>query len=406
MKILLLHNRYRSATPGGEDHVVDQESATLAARGHTVERFERSNDEINDGSLLGKALLPGQVVWSEKTRRSLSAHLQRFCPDVVHVHNTFPLFSPSVLYACRKHLVPVVATLHHYRLLCPSGDLFRDGQVCHECVGRIPLPAVRHGCYHDSRLSTVPLVASSITHATAWRELVSAYIFLSRAQREIFAPMGLPPGRMFVKPNFVPEPQPIIPSRESMVAFIGRLTKAKGIDILMQAWDLFTDRERRNTLRLTVVGAGPLQRQVETWASRRPSVQWLGPLSRPQCSAVMARARAVIVPSRWEETFGLVAVEAMGAGVPPVASTRGSFPELITARSDGVLFDPEDPRALATVLEDIADNPSQYEAYGRRARRTYERRFRSESNIDQLLAIYDFAIRNPRHSTKASTGSH
>ncbi len=395
MRVLVVHNRYRSAVPGGEDLVVDQESAALEADGHTVERFERSNDEISQASLLKKVLVPGQVLWSEKARRSLSARLRAFSPDVVHVHNTFPLLSPSVLYACRALAVPVVTTMHHYRMMCPSGDLFRDGKICHDCVGKLPLPAVRHGCYHGSTLSTIPLAAANISHGKAWRKLVSAYIFLSRAQRDIFTPTALPRSRVFVKPNFVPDPSGRGRSRENMVVFAGRLTEIKGIDYLMEAWDLFCGRDRSTALGLILVGAGPLQERVEAWAADRQSVQWLGPLDRAECTSVMARARAVIVPSQWEETFGLVAVEAMAAGVPPVASDRGSFRELITHGSDGILFDPADPRALAEVLKDIVENPPKYAAYGRRARSTYERRFSPEANMAELLTIYDFAMRNP-----------
>lgn len=395
MRVLLVHNRYRSSVPGGEDRVVDQECAALLAEGHSVERFERSNDEIRLASLADKALVGGRVLWSEKTRRSLGAQLHSFSPEVVHVHNTFPLLSPSILHACRAARVPVVATVHHYRMVCPSGDLFRDGAICHDCVARLPLPAVRHGCYHDSRLATMPLVLSSIAHARAWRKFVSAYIFLSRAQREIFSATGLPPDRMFVKPNFIPDPPGVTAPRGSFVVFVGRFVEAKGVSLLMKAWEIFASRESSTTMELTLVGTGPLRPRVEAWAASQASVRVLGPLSHEECASVMAGARAVVVPSLWEETFGLVAVEAMAAAVAPIASYRGSLPEMITHGSDGVLFDPADPTALAEVLGDIAANPSKYEAYGQRARETYCRRFGQKGNIDELLKIYNFAIRDP-----------
>ena len=396
MRVLLIHNRYRSSSPSGEDHVVDQESAALAADGHTVEHFERRSDDIGNASLLRRAMVPAQVLWSEEARRSLARVLRIFRPDVAHVHNTFPLLSPSVLYAGRAEGVPLVATLHQYRLICPRGDLFRDGGVCHDCVGRVPLPAVRHGCYRDSSAATLPVAASVISHRRTWRRLVSAYIFLSRAQCDLFPPGMFPSHRIFIKPNFVPDVSSRADRRDDIVVYAGRLTDTKGLDVLMTAWDLYS-RGPTSGLRLQLAGAGPMEAEVAAWAAAHPTVDCLGALSRSDCASLIARARAVIVPSRWEETFGLVAVEAMAAGVAPVASARGSFCELITDRSDGVLFEPESATALADVLREVLERPEEYEKYGRVARRTYEERFSPQGNVKQLLRIYEFAVRNPAH---------
>src|ERR1051326_4535626 len=160
MRILLVHNRYRSAAPSGENRVVDQEGKALEALGHEVVRFGRSSDEIEQWPVAKKATLPARTVWSRETVRDLGAMLRDQRPAVVHLHNTFPLLSPSVLYACRDAGVPVVATVHNYKLACASGDFFRDGAVCHDCAGRLPGRAVLHGCYRGSRAATAPVALS------------------------------------------------------------------------------------------------------------------------------------------------------------------------------------------------------------------------------------------------------
>ena len=395
MRVLLVHNRYRSASPGGEDRVVDQELAALSGAGHTVERFERCNDEIAGRSLVGRALVPAEVVWSETSRRGLTATLRAVRPDVVHVHNTFPLLSPSVLYACRAQRVPVVMTVHNYRLVCSSGILFRDGAICHDCVGRFPLPAVRHGCYRGSRLATVPLAAGMTAHRRAWRTLVSAYVCPSRSLRDIIVADGLPASRLFVKPHFVPHvPAPEAAPR-GFVLYAGRLAPVKGVDLLMDAWDRYASTAQRGRLRLLVAGAGPLQNRLAAWTRGRSDAEWVGLVGPSECTSLQSRAHAVIVPSAWEEAFGLVVVEAMARGVPAVAPAHGSFPELITDGHDGVLFAPGDAAGLARVLEDVARRPEHYRALGRAARHTYEERFSPQANMEHLLSIYRFAIEHP-----------
>ena len=207
MRILVVHNRYRATAPSGENAVVDQESFALSSCGHEVALFQRHSDDIAAWSSLQRATLPARVLWSESSRRDISAAVAKFAPDVVHVHNTFPLVTPSVLYACRDASVPVVVTLHNYRLGCTSGDFLRDGRVCHDCLGKSSLPALVHGCYRQSRASTIPLVLGGWMHSEAWRTMITAYIFISHAQRDLLAPVGLPASRSFVKHNFVPPPQ-------------------------------------------------------------------------------------------------------------------------------------------------------------------------------------------------------
>lgn len=396
MRVLLVHNRYRSDSPSGEDRVVDQEGSALAAAGHDVHRFERFSDDISTWSLPRQALVPARVVWSRGSRRSLIEVLHHVQPDVVHVHNTFPLLSPSVLYACRETGVPSVVTFHNYRPVCANGTLFRDGAVCHDCVGHLPLAGLRHGCYRESRLATAPLAAAIVRHRSIWREIPSAYIFISEAERDLFSSLRLPSRRVFVKPNLVPDPGRHDVAREHKIVFLGRLTDTKGLPILMEAWDRYLQEAPFGTLRLAVAGAGPLERDLEAWSAGRPSVDLVGPLDRRAAADLVASALAVVAPSLWEETFGLVALEAMAAGVAPVASARGAFPELIRHGENGLLFDPGAPGDLLTIFKLVDSDPERLLALGRQARLTYERRFDPATNLEQLISVYRFACEHHR----------
>ncbi|MGW1342869.1 glycosyltransferase [Kribbella sp. NPDC002412] len=395
MKILLVHNRYRSTAPSGENRVVDQESAALAEAGHEVRHFERFSDEIEEWPAWQKATLPARVVWNPASRRDLAAELERFRPDVVHVHNTFPLLSPSVLYACRDAGVPVVITLHNYKLLCASGDFFRDGAVCHDCAGGNPLPGVKHGCYRGSKLATATTVLNTRGHRRTWRDLVSAYVFISESQRQLLGGMDFDPHRSFVKHNMVPYDGPLGGTRDRQVSYVGRLDAAKGAPLLMKGWDAYRAIAGDDALQLVVAGGGPLQDEVTAWAAERPSVQLGGLMSKQEVFELISRSRAVVLPSEWEETFGLVVVEAMAVGVPVLASGHGSFPDLVEHEVDGMLFEPGRPDALAKLLLDVDTTPDRYEELGRRARKSYEEKHQTAHNLEQLLEIYRFAIRHP-----------
>jgi glycosyltransferase involved in cell wall biosynthesis len=418
MKVMIVHSRYRSAAPSGENRVVDQEGAALVRLGHEVVRFERHSDDIAGWSRPRKAILPAQVVWNPGVRRALATALREARPDVVHIHNTFPLLSAAVLYACRDVGVPAVATIHNYKLECASGDFFRTGAVCHDCAGGLPLSAIRHGCYRGSRAATAPVALSAVLHRQAWRTLVSAYIFISGAQRAALSGLDLPPERVFVRHNLIPAAVPgslaaVSASPASAggsgpregppeVIYAGRLDAAKGLRVLMAGWDRYCARSATPGLRLVIAGSGQMEGEVTAWAATRPSVRLTGQLDAAECTAAMAAARAVILPSAWEETFGLAAVEAMALGVPPVAAGHGSFTELVTDGVDGVLFRPGDPESLAQALADAASVPDKFAEYGRQARKTYEQRFDPADSVRKLTGIYQFAIANPAYVTSDS----
>jgi glycosyltransferase involved in cell wall biosynthesis len=209
-------------------------------------------------------------------------------------------------------------------------------------------------------------------------------------------PLGLPSNRVFVKSNLVNSGTPGPSSdRRAAVVFTGRLAETKGISVLMKAWDIYSASSAGERLRLVIAGAGPLEEAVAAWARGRSDVDFLGMLSNKECEVLLKRARAAVIPSEWEEPFGLVALEAMAAGVPVIAAAHGAFPDLIVDQEEGRLFAPGDAAALATVFDEVETAPERYERYGRNARRAYETRFSPDINVTKLLSIYEFAVEHP-----------
>lgn len=403
MRILIVHSRYRSEAPSGENHVVDQEAAALEAAGHDVLLFQRSSDDIAQWSLRRRAALPALSVANPEVGRALARTLAGWRPDVVHVHNTFPMVSPSILRTCWRGRVPVVATLHNYKLLCASGDFYRAESPCHDCGGGALLPAVSHGCYRDSRPASLAVVAGTAVNRRAWRTLVSAYLFISASHRDLMSGLGLPAERVFVKHNFVepPSARPAV-ARQHRVAYVGRLDSAKGVPLLMTAWSRFREQFPDSGLRLSIAGDGVLAGDIRAWAVDHPSVDLHGHLTRDQAVRLVAGSHAVVVPSQWEETFGLVAVEAMAVGTSPIVPAHGSFPEIVTDGMDGDHFRAGDATDLVRCFAAVDARPDAARERGRRGTTTYAARFSTATSVRRLEDAYRFAVANPAYAGPVS----
>lgn len=397
LRVLVVHNRYRTEQPSGEDTVVDQEVALLREAGHRVDRFERRSDDIAAMPLTGKALVPLGVPWNPAARAAMAERLRRERPDVVHVHNTFPLVSASVLDACRAAAVPVVATLHNYTQVCPSGTLYRDGAICTACVGRLPLPALRHGCYRGSTVATVPLAVSLMANQRRWWSAVSRFLCISEAQRRTLVANGMPAELLGVKYNFVEDTPLRRTGTGEHLLYLGRLTEEKGVRLLMAAWDRIAATGGLG-VPLVVAGAGPLADEVTAWARGRVDVRFAGLQDKAASRALIARSVAVVVPSRWLETFGLVVVEAMAAGVPAVVAGHSSLAELVSDGVTGLTHTPGDAASLATALGRIVRAPS---SLGLAARERYEREFTRSVGLANLLASYRRVIEEDRRGAHA-----
>jgi glycosyltransferase involved in cell wall biosynthesis len=378
-RVLVAHNSYQQR--GGEDTVVEAEIALLRRHGHEVELLARHNDEVNE---IGRAAMALQTIWSRRTRSDARTLIRHFRPDVVHVHNTFPLISPSLYWSCEDAGVPVVQTLHNFRIACPQAMLLREGKVCEDCLGRLPLPAVRHGCYRGSRSQTAVLASMIALHRGigTWQRKVTLFIALNEFCRRKFVQAGLPEDRLVVKPNFVEAPALTDGPRDGFL-LVGRLSEEKGLRTLAQAW-----QGVKSGTTLRVAGEGPLDGLM----AGLNGVELLGMQSLLNVQGLMTQARALVLPSIWYENFPRTLVEAFGAGLPVIASRIGALAELVTDGETGLLFEPGNTSSLVERIEWARLNPAEMARMGRRAREVYDAEFTPERNHEQLMAIYRLAL--------------
>ena len=392
MKILLVHNEYQQ--PGGEDAVFGLEQRLLSRFGHQVVTYRRSNHEIDRYSTVRRLLLVRQMTWASDTQRDIAGLLRRERPDVVHVHNTFTQISPSIYAECSKAGIPVVQTLHNFRLLCPGATFYRAGGICHECVTHGLHRSVLHGCYRDSRLASAAVAGMLATHRglSTWNRNISSYIALTEFARQQFINGGLPPEKICVKPNFV-DPDPGRGTQSGGYAiFVGRLSPEKGLQTLLEAWFRLG-----NSIQLRIVGDGPLRSQLTEFAEQEglSSVRFMGRLDREETQETIMRARFLILPSVCYENFPMTIVEAFAAGTPVVCSRLGAMQEIVTHQHTGLLFEPGSSEDLADRVAWGWAHAARMRTMGRAARREFELRYTAETNHDFLMDIYRLAMQEP-----------
>lgn len=375
MKILVVHNAYRER--GGEDAVVDTEVALLRRHGHEVIEYRRDNHEIDT---IAAPSLVAQTLWSRRTLRELGALLEQQRPEVVHLHNSFPLISPSVCVAAARAGVPLVQTLHNYRLACPQAMLLRDGRPCEDCVGRVPWPAVQHACYRGSRAQTLVLATTLQLHRSlgTWQRHVARWIALSVFSRDKFIAAGLPAARLAVLPNFAEPPATPPPAVRAGLLFVGRLAREKGLAVLAEALRQAPD------LTIDVIGDGPDAALLAGLSQAR----CLGRRSADEVMRAMQQAQALVMPSLAYEHSPRVLIEAAAAGLPVVASRLGALPELVQDGHSGWLVPPGDAGALALAMQQALAQPDEAARRGQAARAGYDARHRPEAHHDALLALY------------------
>ncbi len=396
MKILLVHNKYQQ--PGGEDVVFEQERKLLEAAGHKVAAYCRTNDEINQYSGLQRLTLIKNTISSDDSRRQVFEVLRREQPDVVHIHNTFMMISPSIYPACREAGVPVVQTLHNYRLLCPAANFFRDGHVCEECEAHGVWRGVRYGCYRGSRVATATVAAMLTVHRQkhTYQDSVDRFIALSNFARSKFVAGGLPGERIEVKPNFV-DPDPGQRTQGGGYAvFVGRLSEEKGLGTLVAAWARLV-----NKVPLVIVGDGPVGPTLKKLAQEKgvTSIDFRGRLPRHEAQEVVKGSSFMVLPSECYENFPMGMVEAFACGVPVIASRLGALQELVDDGRTGLHFGPGSPQELAEKVEWAWSHPERMREMGKEARREFENRYTAEKNYSMLMNIYKSVIAQPQEVT-------
>ena len=378
LRVLIAHNAYQQR--GGEDSVVDDEIALLGAHGAAVSVYRRDNHDI---ATMGRLATVRDTVWSRRTVEDVDALIARESPDVIHAHNTFPLISPALYWAAARRKVPVVQTLHNFRLLCPQAMLLRDGSVCEDCLGTLPWRGVLRQCYRGSGTQTAVLGTMLGVHRAVgtYRHKVARYIALNAFCRDVFVRGGLPAERISVKPNFVPDPG-VGTAQRSGLLYVGRLSHEKGIEVLSGAL------QRYSGMPCEVIGTGPDQHLLEGLANVRQS----GWRELDYILSRMRSASALVMPSICYENFPRTLVEAFACGLPVVASRLGAMAALIRDGETGVLFEPGDAADLARKLAWVHTHPEEVRRMGEAARREYEQHYTPGRNAELLMEIYADAI--------------
>lgn len=381
MKILQIHNY--CLTRGGHDNVMASEARLLAEHGHEVLTYTEDNTSIEQR---GAARTVVDSFWNMAAYRQIRRLIQETRPDVAHVHNTFPIVSPSAYYACRAEKVPVVHTLHDFRLVCTNALLYREGAPCTECLGRVwSGPALRHRCYKNSLAHTaISAGILGIHRLLKSYHLVQRYVALTDGGRRMFQEGLLPADRLVVKPNFVHGPPVAGAGDGGYALFVGRLVAEKGIATLLETWD-----KNRDLIPLKIVGDGAMRDVVQEAAKRNPNIEWLGGRTPDEILPFMMRAALVLVPSEWMEGgFPLVGMEALSCGTPVICSRLGAMEEAVVDGVTGMRFRAGDSVDLARAVRAVIGSESRLAAMRENCRAEWEGKYSPTVGYRNLQTLY------------------
>jgi glycosyltransferase involved in cell wall biosynthesis len=393
MNIILVHNSYRE--PGGEDTIFKQECQLLQDAGHKIIVYRRSNLEIKSYSRIERLALVRRIHSSGQTKQDFGQLLAVVRPDLVHVHNFFMMVSPSIYLACRDMSVPVVQTLHNYRLLCPAAIFFRDGKICEECPSHGLWRSVVHSCYRNSLPQTalVAMMVSTSHRRNIWTSMVDRYVALTEFARTKFINGGLPPERISVKPNFLVKDPGVRVGPGEYAVYVGRLSTEKGLHTLLSAW-----KRLKTAIPLHIVGDGPQGESLRAEATQRGIVGLVfrGRLSHEHTLETIKRASFLIFPSECYENFPATVAEAFACGVPVIASRLGAMEEIIRHGNTGLLFQAGNDKELSTHVEWACTHEQEMKAMGYRSRVEYQEKYTAELNYKMLIAIYGRVLADRR----------
>jgi glycosyltransferase involved in cell wall biosynthesis len=384
-RILLAHNYYLQS--GGEDTAFSSDISLLRAKGHEVFEYIEENTKIANMSALS---LARDTFWSRSSYQRMRETIQEFRPDIVQFYNFFPLISPSAYYACRDEGVPVGQYLFNPRLICPAATLYRDGQLCTDCIGKNPpLPGFLHGCYHNSRLHTFVVGAMVSFHHTlkTWNRAVDFYLSATEFYRGLYIEGGLPAEKIMLKSNYISGAPPFSQSKTpgSYALFVARLDPEKGVKTLLRAW-------RTLDIPLKIRGNGQMESEMRACVRENSmrQVEFVKRLDTEAFVKLRQNARFLVWTSEgYYETFGLAAVECFAQGIPVIASDIGVSAEIVKDGETGLLFKAGDANDLAAKAKWLWEHPDEAVRMGCNARREYEEKYAPEKNYQQLLDIYD-----------------
>ena len=388
MRILFIHNKYKQY--GGEDVAVELEIAILIKKGHDVRTIFYDNTSVK--GLLSKILAGLRSIYNFSSAKEISKIILQFKPDVIHIHNLFFIASPSVIYAANRHKVPVILTLHNYRLICANALLMRNNEVCELCTQKkIPLAGIKYKCYRNSATESALVTAITGFHKlrNTWENKVSAYITLNEFSRSklLHSSLQVPEYKMITKPNFVPDPGEGSIDREDFFLFAGRIAKEKGVQVLAKAFASMPE------YKIIIAGDGPERKLLQEEFGSYPNISFKGQMEKKQISEYMKKCKAFICPSIWYEGAPLTIIEAFATGTPVIASRLGSMAETITDGFNGLHFTAGDADDLCKKIELFIKETEQHSMFYKNARQTYLEKYHEDIHYNAILKIYDDAIR-------------
>ena len=396
LRILLVHNYYRSGTPSGENQVFDDEFSMLLRHDNEVEKLVRHSDEISQKGVFGICQSALTNLWNPRAIAALRQKVAVYGPDIIHVHNTFPLLSPGIFRIVGSNSVKVM-TLHNYRLYCSSAIPLRKGRPCTACLdSRSIWRSIVYGCYRNSRRATAPLALGIALHRSigTWTRHVDAFIALSEFQKRLMINAGLPAQRVFVKPNFYSGNPVTIPwdNRGEYAVFAGRLSTEKGIENLVRAWLLWGDKAPE----LRILGDGPLSSHLKRVSApfTGKKIQFIGQVPITEVERQIAHSKLLILPSVCFETFGMVVLSAFACGTPAAVSEIGPLPTIVQNGKNGIVFSPGEINSLLKEVRTAWETPGYLDKLGKGAKATAGNHYTEDANYQILMKIYQAAMNN------------
>lgn len=388
MKIIQIHNEYKYY--GGEDFVLDKEKKLLVENGHEViQLIRKNNDEIKH--IWDHLIVAKNLIHSKKSEKIINEKINSFKPNIVHIHNFFPLWTTSVLDACLKNKVPVVMTLHNYRLFCAKASLYRNGKICELCPQKGFHHALYYGCYQNSFIKTLPVtnLLFNFKKKKLWSK-IDKLIALTKFGKKKYIEFGIPENKLTVKPNFIDESKKVEnsnPAKEEFILYIGRLNREKGIETLIKAWE-------KIDFKLKIFGDGSLKEKIEKIVSNNKKIELNGFIPNTEISEKMSQAKFLIFPSEWYEGFSITLLEAFANKLPVLSSNIGPMKEIITDKENGILFKASNVEDLIEKINLMINNPDLLNIIKEKAYDKYLDLYTPQKNYQMLIKIYKETIEN------------
>lgn len=381
--VLMAHNYYK--VPGGEDTVFHNEVKMLDKNGHKVTKYTRHNDEIK-GGVLSKLKLGIDTIFSLKTYKEVKKLIDENDIDIVHVHNTLPLISPSIYYAARAKKVPIVQTIHNFRLLCPGATFTRCGEICEDCVSKGLVQSLKHRCYRNSLFQTFIMCTMLKFHRIIGTYDKINYITLTEFNKQKLSTLVKDESKIHVKPNFIEKREDIERTLEDYFVYIGRLDDIKGINFLVEAW-----KNIDKDINLYIIGTGPEEENLKHIISenRLNNVKLLGFMKREDAFKVIEKSRAIIIPSKWYEGFPMTIAESFSLGVPVIGSKLGNIESIVDDERNGLLFTTNNKESLKEVINKVFHDRELNISLGNNAYKVFKEKYTDEENYRSIEKIYN-----------------